>query len=80
MDESIRRPDAAWRPRCCGMRRYADATAIALDPRAIWRHWADHVEGQGIVSGHLMAEEAPDAVLAAVLPFLEQHHPNRRLP
>lgn len=36
----------------------------------IWKKWADDVEGVTIDSGHLVAEEAPDGLLAAVLPFL----------
>ena len=37
-----------------------------------WRRWATDVTGFGIDCGHFMAEEAPEAVLAAVLPFLER--------
>jgi haloacetate dehalogenase len=43
------------------------------DPAEIWRGWADSVKGATIDSGHLMAEESPDEVLAAVLPFLRSH-------
>lgn len=41
-------------------------------PVEIWQNWADHVEGVAVDSGHLMAEEAPDQVLEAVLPFLQR--------
>jgi haloacetate dehalogenase len=37
------------------------------DPLVIWRHWADDVRGHGVVTGHHMAEEAPDDALAASL-------------
>ncbi len=40
------------------------------DVLAVWREWADHVEGQGIDCGHYLAEEAPDETLAALEPFL----------
>jgi haloacetate dehalogenase len=39
-------------------------------PLEIWRQWAKNVQGQGIVSGHFIAEEAPEALLVAILPFL----------
>lgn len=40
------------------------------NPLETWRQWATNVAGQGIVSGHFLAEEAPEATLAAILPFL----------
>ena len=40
------------------------------DVLGIWRDWADDVRGQGIDSGHYMAEEAPDATCAALRSFL----------
>lgn len=40
------------------------------DVCAIWRDWATDVEGQGIDCGHYLAEEAPDATLAALQAFL----------
>lgn len=40
------------------------------DPRRIWRDWAVSVRGQGIDSGHHIAEEAPQALLASLVPFL----------
>jgi haloacetate dehalogenase len=39
------------------------------DVLAIWRDWADDVRGQAIDSGHYLAEEAPDATLAALQGF-----------
>ena len=35
-----------------------------------WRRWADDVRGTGLGCGHFIAEEAPDALLAELLPFL----------
>jgi haloacetate dehalogenase len=40
------------------------------DPRVVWQAWADDVRGERIPSGHHMAEEAPEAVAAAVRAFL----------
>lgn len=40
------------------------------DVLAVWRDWADQVEGHGIACGHYLAEEAPEETLAALLPFL----------
>jgi haloacetate dehalogenase len=37
---------------------------------AIWRPWADDVRGVAIESGHHMAEEAPDELVAALRSFL----------
>ncbi len=47
-----------------------DMVKLYGDPIAIWRDWADQVEGWPIESGHHMAEEAPIAVAAALRDFL----------
>lgn len=39
------------------------------DVLAIWRDWADDVQGQAIDSGHYLAEEAPDQTYAALHAF-----------
>ena len=39
-------------------------------PLDVWRDWADNVQGQAIASGHFLAEENPEATLAALLAFL----------
>jgi haloacetate dehalogenase len=44
----------------------------APDPQPVWRAWADAVEGAPITAGHLLAEEAPQAVLDHLLPFLQR--------
>lgn len=36
-----------------------------------WRQVADNVRGQALACGHYLPEEAPDALLAQVLPFLQ---------
>ena len=42
-------------------------------PIDIWRKWANAVGGTPIDAGHLQAEEAPEAVLGHLLPFLRRH-------
>ena len=37
----------------------------------VWRRWAVDVRGEAIDSGHFLQEEAPEAVLARLLPFLQ---------
>ena len=41
-----------------------------FDPLREWRLVADDVQGGALPCGHYIAEEAPDALLARVLPFL----------
>ncbi|HSW03331.1 alpha/beta fold hydrolase [Aquabacterium sp.] len=41
-----------------------------FDPLAEWRKLASDVRGQALPCGHYIAEEAPDLLLAQVLPFL----------
>ena len=47
-----------------------DLEELHGDPRPIWRAWAADVSGHGIDSGHHVAEEAPDDLAAALVPFL----------
>ena len=42
------------------------------DVLATWRAVASDVQGQGLDCGHLLQEERPDDVLAALLPFLKR--------
>jgi haloacetate dehalogenase len=46
-----------------------DLEELYGDPLRIWRAWADDVRGHGIDSGHHMAEEAPEALAAALTGF-----------
>lgn len=41
-------------------------------PLAIWKSWCEDVRGEPISCGHFLAEEAPEATLAALLPFLKE--------
>ena len=41
------------------------------DPLGVWHAWANDLRGARIESGHHMAEEAPEALVAELLPFLE---------
>jgi haloacetate dehalogenase len=46
-----------------------------FDPLHEWRKWASDVEGGALPCGHYIAEEAPDALLERVLPFLRAGMP-----
>lgn len=39
-------------------------------PLESWRPWCPHVRGEPIESGHFLPEEAPEATLGALMPFL----------
>ncbi len=48
-----------------------DLEELHGDPRLIWGGWTDDLRGGGpIDSGHHMAEEAPEALVSALAPFL----------
>ena len=65
---------AAGRRLACPVQVLWSASNTAQpDPAEVWRTWADTVEGGTVDCAHLMAEEAPDEVLAQVLPFLRRH-------
>jgi haloacetate dehalogenase len=49
--------------------RFDDLEYLYGDPLAVWQPWADDVRGHGLDSGHHMAEEAPDALTAALVAF-----------
>lgn len=42
------------------------------DVLAVWRDWADVVDGRGIDCGHYLPEEAPEETYEALLPFLKE--------
>jgi haloacetate dehalogenase len=42
-----------------------------FDPLKEWQKVATHVSGEALPCGHYIAEEAPDALLAKALPFLQ---------
>jgi haloacetate dehalogenase len=41
------------------------------DPLAVWRAWADDVQGRALDCGHFLPEEAPDETAAELLRFLK---------
>jgi haloacetate dehalogenase len=43
-----------------------------FDPLAIWRRWADNVEGHGLDCGHFVPEERPEEVAAALRELLKR--------
>ena len=42
----------------------------SVNPLEVWRTWCTSVDGAEVKSGHFLAEENPQATLAALLPFL----------
>ena len=46
--------------------------AKAYDVMTIWRQEADDVRGEAVDAGHFLVEEAPDATLEALWPFLTE--------
>jgi haloacetate dehalogenase len=48
----------------------AEEGAMSDGPLAVWRAWADDVEGGPLPSGHFLPEEAGDAVAASLAGFL----------
>jgi haloacetate dehalogenase len=51
----------------------AGIPAKKTSPLDVWKRWARRVEGAAIDCGHFIPEEAPDALLAHLLPFLRKH-------
>ena len=43
---------------------------LPFDPLAVWRRWADAVDGQALPRGHFLAEERPGDVVDALQQFL----------
>ena len=50
--------------------RRGDIEVLFDDPLAIWKAWADNLRGSCVDSGAQMAEENPDALVAALTEFL----------
>jgi haloacetate dehalogenase len=49
---------------------HTGAVAQWYEPLAVWRAWADDVQGGPIAAGHFLAEEAPDETVRHLIPFL----------
>ena len=63
---------------CPVMVLWADERLVAsgmetgeLTAADVWRRWADDVSGFDIACGHLLPEQAPEAVIEKIVPFLE---------
>ncbi|WP_046864116.1 alpha/beta fold hydrolase [Microvirga massiliensis] len=72
LDEADRR--AGKRIRCpllalWGAKGHMDRWYDVLE---VWRAWADDVQGQALDCGHYLSEEAPEATLEVLTPFLAQ--------
>ncbi|MGY1813076.1 alpha/beta fold hydrolase [Blastococcus sp. SYSU D00820] len=49
-----------------------DLEELHGDPLAVWRAWTTDLRGGGpLDSGHHVAEEAPEELVRALLPFLD---------
>jgi haloacetate dehalogenase len=48
----------------------AEEGSLSDGPLIVWRQWADTVEGGPLPSGHFIAEEAPQELLASLRSFL----------
>lgn len=59
-------------PTLCLWSKFDDLEQIYGDIVAIWKNWAPQVRGHAINSGHHMAEEAPEELVAALRQFLQQ--------
>lgn len=70
-DEDDRRHGRFVRcPMLCLWSLLDDLEDLYGDVLAVWRPWAPDLRGRGIDCGHHMAEEAPEELAAALLPFL----------
>jgi haloacetate dehalogenase len=48
----------------------AEEDGMSDGPLAVWRGWADRVDGGPLPSGHFLPEEVPEELVASLLPFL----------
>ena len=75
ISRTMRRTSARRRSRARCSRSGARART-PVEPGAdfvgIWKNWADDVRGQGIDSGHFMAEENPEETYAALRAFFAE--------
>ena len=53
----------------------AGFVARTYDVLDVWRRYATDVRGRAVPGGHFCAEESPDEVLAALVPFLAESDP-----
>ncbi|TYL36919.1 alpha/beta hydrolase [Natronococcus pandeyae] len=63
--------EAGDRIECPVLALWGDASGtVDFDPLDVWEEWATSVSGRGLSCGHFVMEEAPDATLAELEPFL----------
>jgi haloacetate dehalogenase len=63
--------EAGRRIRCPVLAHWgAEEGSLSDGPLIVWRQWADAVEGGPLPSGHFIAEEAPEELLASLRRFL----------
>ena len=61
--------EAGNRITCPLLALWGDPSGSRPPLTAVWERWADNVSGQAIACGHFLAEEAPEATLAALDAF-----------
>ncbi|MDF2764054.1 MAG: alpha/beta hydrolase [Rhodospirillales bacterium] len=72
-DEEDRRAGRSLQcPTLCLWSLKDDMEELYGDVLAVWRPWAPDLRGHGIMSGHHMAEDAPEELAAALLAFLDE--------
>ena len=73
LDTAIDRADreAGRRIVCPLLALWGEANGPRPGMLETWQRWAEDVRGRGLPCGHFLPEEAPEAVLAAMLEFLE---------
>lgn len=65
--------DAGHQVRCPVLVLWQDRPyAPASHPLTVWQTWAPDVRGAAIAASHMLPEEAPEAVLEHVSPFLQE--------
>ncbi|WP_407159181.1 alpha/beta fold hydrolase [Bradyrhizobium sp. STM 3557] len=66
---------AAGRKLDCPILVICSGSQNLADRMAIWDSWADNVTGRATSGGHLQAEDCPDEVIAALVPFFSDDAP-----
>ncbi len=66
--------DAGRRIRCKTLVLWGDQDGNRPNALDTWKHWADDVQGGPLPCGHFIPEEAPEALLKELLPFLGTSH------
>jgi haloacetate dehalogenase len=69
-NEATGRPEIASDVRCWALWGANGHLDRWYDVLEVWRAWADDAQGQALDCGHYLPEEAPEATLEVLTPFL----------